>query len=326
MPDPLSSLTTELLTSPQSCKRALLTGWFSFDDGEVTAGDALAQRRVSEALRHCGITHDTAWSRGFVPDGLPLDAADPAAYDHVLFTCGPAHGEQVMRLHRRFADCRRLAVGVTVIDSADPAVAGFHRVFARDAPGAPAALDLAATAPLRRTPPVAGVVLTYGQGEYADRRRHDAVGRALTAWLGRLDCTRVAADTRLAAGDWRHCATPEQFMALAGHLDVVVTNRLHGLVLALRAGTPVLAVDPVAGGGKVSAQARAVRWPALLAADEVAPRALDRWWSWCLSGSGRAAAARRARRMEGLRTAATDAAARGTAATNGGAPPSPVRT
>ncbi|POX39353.1 polysaccharide pyruvyl transferase [Streptomyces sp. Ru73] len=298
MHHPLHALTDDLLARPGGPGRTLLTGWFSFDDGEVTVGDALAQRRVSAALTACGIPHDTAWSRGFAPDRLPLDEADPAAYGHVLFACGPAHGEQVRRLHRQFAGCRRLAVGVSVIDPGDPAVTGFDRVFARDEPAGPPAVDLAASAPVHATPPVAGVMLTYGQGEYGERRRHDTVGGRLTEWLTRLDCTRVAADTRLAIDDWRHCATPEQFMGLAARLDAVITNRLHGMVLALRAGTPALVVDPVQGGAKVSAQARALRWPAVLPADDVTPKALDRWWEWCLSPAGRAAAARRARLMD----------------------------
>ena len=75
-------------------------------------------------------------------------------------------------------------------------------------------------------------------------------------------------------------------------LDIVVTTRLHGLALALRAGIPVLAVDPVEGGGKVTAQASAWRWPAVLAAGQASDRArLDALWDWCLSTAGRQAAA-----------------------------------
>jgi Polysaccharide pyruvyl transferase len=55
--------------------------------------------------------------------------------------------------------------------------------------------------------------------------------------------------------------------------DVVVTTRLHGLVLALTQGMPVLAVDPVAGGAKVATQAAAWGWPVLL------PRSGSRCWT-----------------------------------------------
>ncbi|QFU91856.1 polysaccharide pyruvyl transferase family protein [Amycolatopsis sp. YIM 10] len=272
--------------------RVLLTGWPSFVDGEATAGDVLSLRSVRAALDAAGIDSDTAWSPEFRPGALRLEEADPARYSDVVFVCGPAHGTQVRWLHEWFPDCRRTAAGVTVIDPADPAVTGFHRVIPRDEPGS-ARPDLAWHADTERTP-VIGVALAPGQREYGGQRRHEEVHAALEAWLNTLDCACLPVDTRLDTKDWRNCATPDQFASLVSRLDALVTTRLHGLVFGLRAGVPVLAVDPVAGGGKVSAQARALGWPAVVGAEAaVEPGALDRWWSWCLSGRGRAAADRR---------------------------------
>ncbi|MEU1462929.1 polysaccharide pyruvyl transferase family protein [Streptomyces sp. NPDC005727] len=273
-------------------RRLLLTGWFSFLDGEATAGDVLAQRHVSAALDRAGVRHDTAWSPNFRPGALSLETADPRAYDTLVFVCGPVHGPQVVALHRAFPHCRRLAAGVSVIDPADPAVTGFHEIVPRDGTPAPARRDLAATAPVGPLPPVAGLVLTHGQGEYGGRRRHEGVNERLTGWLAAKDCVRLPADTRLAGDDWRLCATAEQFLALVSRLDLVVTTRLHGLVLALRTGTPAIAVDPVAGGAKVSAQAQALGWPAVIEAGALSARILDHWWAWALSGAGRTAAGR----------------------------------
>ncbi|MTD53384.1 polysaccharide pyruvyl transferase family protein [Amycolatopsis pithecellobii] len=271
--------------------RVLVTGWPSFYDGEATAGDVLSMRRVCDALNVAGVAHDSAWSPAFRPGGMSLDDAEPGDYTHVVFVCGPAHGKQVRRLHERYAGCRRIAVGVSVLDASDPAVTGFHRVFARDGDTEPA-VDLSATANAN-TAPVAGVVFAPGQPEYGVFRRHDEVHARLTTWLCHLDCARIPVDTRLAIGDWSKCATPDQFLALAHKFDVIVTTRLHGLVLGLRASVPVLAVDPIEGGGKVTAQADALGWPALVGAHDVGHRALlDNWWQWCLSIGGRVAARR----------------------------------
>jgi hypothetical protein len=182
-----------------------------------------------------------------------------------VFVCGPLHGPQVEELHRRFAHCVRIAVGTSVIDPGGAAVTGFHRVLARDAPGGEPTEDLAARAPAVPARPVVGVILTHGQREYGPQRRHGQVAEQVTSWLAGKDCARLELETRLDTRDW------------------------HGLVLALRVGTPVLAVDPVEGGAKVTAQARACGWPALLAADQVDARRLERWWDWCLT-SGRVAA------------------------------------
>ncbi|HLL37393.1 MAG TPA: polysaccharide pyruvyl transferase family protein [Streptomyces sp.] len=276
------------MTAP---RRILLTGWFTFRDGEATAGDVLALARVEETLRRAGRPYDVVWSPGFRPEAPHLDDVRPERYSHLVFVCGPLHGPQIEDLHRRFAHCVRIAVGTSVVDPGTPAVTGFHRVLARDAPDTEPSPDLAARAPAGPARPVAGVILTHGQHEYGARRRHDLVAERVTRWLAGKDCARLELETRLDTRDWRLCATPDQLDAVLARLDVVVTDRLHGLVLALRAGTPVLAVDPVEGGAKVTAQARACGWPALLPAERADADALDRWWEWCL-GAGRAEARR----------------------------------
>ncbi|MGV9552247.1 polysaccharide pyruvyl transferase family protein [Streptomyces ardesiacus] len=288
----------------------LVTGWFSFLHGEATAGDVLALARVEEVLRDADLAYDVVWSPGFRADGMHFADVDPAAYSRLVFVCGPVHGPQVEELHRVFAHCVRIAVGVSVVDPGSPAVTGFHRVLARDAAGAAPGLDLAARAPALPGVPVVGVVLTHGQHEYAGRRRHEEAAAVLTRWLGGLDCARLELETRLDAHDWRLCGTPAQFEALLSRLDLVVTDRLHGLVLALRAGVPVLAVDPVEGGAKVTAQAVACGWPAVVGAGrlDAALRegVLEHWWRWCLT-DGRAEAARTGARFR-ADDAVTDAA------------------
>lgn len=277
--------------------RVLVAGWASFLHGEATAGDVLSMQRVGGELARAGIATDIAWSPAFAPEALSLEEARPENYSHVVFTCGPVHGWQVRELHRRYARCRRLAVGVSVLDQTDPAVTGFHSVFARDGGGVPVP-DLAAGLSYRPVP-VVGVVLAGGQREYGPRRRHKEVHHRLTDWLGRLDCAPLVLDTRLDRDDWTRCSTVDQFAALAEKADVVVSTRLHGLVFALTRGTPVIAVDPVSGGGKVTAQARAWHWPAVVQPEELlshdhAQRTLDRWWSWSTSPPGRSLARLRA--------------------------------
>ncbi|OXM57233.1 polysaccharide pyruvyl transferase [Amycolatopsis thailandensis] len=273
--------------------RALVISWASFRHGEATAGDVLAMREVGEVLSTIGLPHDLAWSPVYRPDELSYEEVDPARYSHVVFVCGPAHGRQVREVHRRFAHCCRIAVGVSVIDPADDAVTGFDRVFARDHDGI-GTPDLSLGA---RTDEVlvTGVILAPGQGEYGSAGRHAEVHTSVTEWIAGVDCARIPLDTRLAHSDWERCETPDQFTSILSHLDVVVTTRLHGLVLGLRAGIPVLAVDPVDGGGKVSAQADALGWPALVSAAESGDtNLLDSWWRWCSSVQGRSVAALRA--------------------------------
>jgi hypothetical protein len=99
-------------------------------------------------------------------------------------------------------------------------------------------------------------------------------------------------DTRLDGRDWRLARTPDQLESIIKRLDVVVTSRMHGLVLALKNGVPALAVGPIAEGAKVSAQAAAWSWPAVMGANTLTDADLDHWWGWCRSTQGQAHAGR----------------------------------
>lgn len=269
--------------------RVLVVGWSSVLHGEATAGDVLSMAAVATAVAAAGYAVDTAWSAVMRPGGgLALDDADPARYTHLVFACGPLHGEPVLELHERFRACARIAVGVSVLDPADPAVTGFDLVVPRDVAGAAGRRDLAASVAVGAVP-VVGVFLTHGQQEYAGRRRHESVGDVLAGWLRARPEATLDLDTRLDPRDWRLAATPGQLESVVRRLDAVVTTRLHGLVLALKNGVPAVVVDPVSGGAKVTAQARAWGWP-VLDADGLTPAALDAALDHALSGPGRAAA------------------------------------
>ncbi len=146
-------------------QRVLVTGWPSFLHGDAAAGDVLAMQAVAAQLDTAGVPHEIAWSPVFRPGQLTLEAADPARYSHLVFACGPLSGLPIEALHERFAGCRRVAIGVSVIDPADPAAAGFHAILARDSPGEPPTIDLAAV-PRPPLKPVAGVIQVGEQREY----------------------------------------------------------------------------------------------------------------------------------------------------------------
>jgi hypothetical protein len=272
--------------------RVLVVGWPSFTAGEATAGDVLAMEAVAAEIDAAGVQYEMAWSPVFRPGERTLRDADPARYSHLVFACGPLSGRDIEALHQRFAACRRVAIGVSVIDPADPATVGFHVILARDSPGAPPTGDLAAV-PRPPLMPVAGVIHVGEQREYSGSGRHETVSQSLASWLPGCGCAVLPLETRLDPRDERLCSTPAELESILSHLDLVITMRMHGLVLALKHGVPALAVDPVAGGAKVTAQAKSWRWPAVVTpgpAGTVDADVMDRWRDWCLSAPGRQAA------------------------------------
>ena len=97
-------------------------------------------------------------------------------------------------------------------------------------------------------------------------------------------------DTRL---DVNHTGlrTAREVESLIAKTDVVLTTRLHGLVLALKNGVPAVAVDPVAGGGKIRRQGEALGWPFVFASDRLEEAELERAFDACLEPLTRARAA-----------------------------------
>jgi hypothetical protein len=263
-------------------RRWLVTGWFSFADGEITAGDLACRDVLCLWLAEEGIPFDVVMSPYFEIGGLHLDQVDPARYTDLVFVCGPAHGTQVDQLLTRFDHCRRLAVNVSLIGE----TAGrFDVVVERDGDGI-ARPDLSLLRPAAPLPLV-GVTLGHPQGEYAERGRHEIVEAAVGHFLSDAQVAIVPFDTRLDTRDGLLPSHTDQVEALIGRLDAVITARMHGLVLALKQGIPALALDPILGGAKVSAQARALGWPAVVPVEELSGARLAGCLRWCLSDAAR---------------------------------------
>lgn len=269
--------------------RALIAGWFSFDDVVATVGDRLGADVLRAALDRGGVDCDLALA-GYLDEGVRWSAVRPADYDHLVFTTGPLLDDAHLHdLLDRFAGRRTWAVDVSVIDEA--VAARFDTVLPRDRAGVEPVPDtgfLTTTAP----GPVVGVAYAPVQGEYAGGRQ-DEIATTIRRWVEGRRLAAVRLDLDLYA-EHAHAREPAQTESLVARCDAVVTMRLHALVLALAHGVPAVAVDAVPGGAKVAAQAAAVGWPCLLVADAVTPQALDDALAWALTPDAARAARRSA--------------------------------
>jgi hypothetical protein len=274
--------------------RVLVTGWFSLHGGGATAGDVMARDVACAWLAERRIAHDVAQERALGP-GVDWFRIAPERYSHLLFICGPVGADAgVAEMLERFAGCRRIALNVSVVG--DPARRPFDVLIERDGRGG-GRPDLALAAPLRRAPVVARVEIPGRQPEYADAAP-DVAHAAFDRLLAGREAAVVRVDTRLdpALPGRRSAAEVE---ALFGVADVVLTTRLHGIVLALRQGIPALAIDVVPGGAKLLAQARALGWPAAVAVDALDDAELERHLDWCLGEQARELARSTAARLAG---------------------------
>ena len=247
--------------------RVLIAGWFSFPDGHATAGDILAGNLIRNSLIRADVPCDLATTVEF--DGnVQLPAADPRMYDVVVFVCGPFENKHYeASLFERFAHCRFYGVDLSMIEPID-VWNPFDYLVERDSPtsGRP---DIVFAAPSDLVP-VAGVCLVE---DYPDGDTGSA-NRAISKLLDRSSLARLMIDTRLDQNEFG-LRCHREIEAVIARLDVLLTTRLHGMVLALKHGVPVIAIDPVPGGAKIVRQGQTIGWPHVFAVDRVTDADLD---------------------------------------------------
>ena len=276
--------------------KSLVVGWFSFDEVVATVGDLLARDVLCEWLERAGVAYDVA-NAPLVGAGVDWRAVDPAVYERVIFVCGPFGRRPLLEeLVDRFGGRELVAVDVSMLEG-EGAWDPFDVRFARDGgPDGVTRPDLSFAAPPQPRLPVAAALLAHPQREYPGGL-HSEAGAAIARLPDLRGVALFHTDTDLLDGE--RVRTAPEVVSLVARADVVLTTRMHGLVLALREGVPAVAIDPIAGGAKVSRQAAAVGWPACLLAEGLTDDTLGGAFDWCLTEEAREraeACAHRARR------------------------------
>jgi hypothetical protein len=274
--------------SPSGTPRALAAGHFSFPGQGATAGDLIACDVVCGWLREVGLKYDVALAPPF-EGGCDWREVEPSDYSHIIWICGPLGRETEVfsRLRRRFASPGHRWIGINLsmtetVDAWNP----FDALLERDSDRGERADLVFGTE--GESLPVVGLVQVETFAPLFPRRDRQDDARAA---IHRLAYARPAAvveiETRLDESNIGGLRSPAEVETLIGRMDVVLTTRLHGLVLALKNGVPAVAVDPVVRGDKITAQARAVEWPCAFAVDDASDDELESALRFALSEEGR---------------------------------------
>ena len=241
--------------------RVVLTGFFS------TFGDLEVLDVVCRELRRLGINPTVAPYWRHISSALPgtqtLDQIDSSKATHLFIVCGPfwrRFFEERRIALDRFDHCVKVGINLSMIEPISD-YQPFDILIERDQTNCQARIDLALLAESSDRP-VVGMCLAADQSEYSGQQDRERARALLSSAAQGVSAVTVTMDTTFpqqnnAVG----IGSAAEFIALCSRLDAMLTDRLHGLVLSLRAGTPVLAVDGIIGGGKVSAQAMALGWP-----------------------------------------------------------------
>lgn len=263
--------------------KTLVMGWFSFELYGATAGDLMARDVVCDWLRDAGHTFDVALAAPF-DGGVDWQAVDPSAYTHLLFVCGPFGDNAVTReFLARFGHCRKIGVNLSMLaclDQWNP----FDLLLDRDSSkGGNPDISLLCDQP---KVPIAGLLLVHPQKEYKELGRHKQANEAVRRLIDSNEMAVVKIDTRLDENS-TGLRTAREVESLIARMDVVLTTRLHGMVLALKNGVPAVAVDAISGGAKVTRQAESLGWPIMLSVDSLTDGDLQQALHYCLSHEAR---------------------------------------
>jgi hypothetical protein len=266
--------------------KTLVAGWFSFEQMGASAGDLMVRDLTCQWLDLGGHSYDVALAAPF-SGGVDWRDVDPADYANVVFVCGPVgNGPPLVRFLERFEAKRLLGLNLTMLEpleSWNP----FHYLLERDS-SATARPDMTFLAESRHVP-VVGVIRIDAQPEYKQRDRRETADAAIGRLLKTNPLAAVPIDTRLDENQ-TGLRTAAEVESLIACMDMVITTRLHGMVLALKNGVPALAIDSVAGGDKISRQAQTIGWRTCFLADTVDDQSLQRGFEFCLTKEAKAAA------------------------------------
>ncbi|MEA2094796.1 MAG: polysaccharide pyruvyl transferase family protein [Pseudomonadota bacterium] len=267
--------------------RVLVTGWFSFEQMGASAGDLLARDLVCSWLKRAGCHYDVAVAAPF-SGGIDWRDSSADDYDAVLFICGPfGNGPPVTDFLEYFSGVPLFGLNLSMLQALD-VWNPFQLLLERDSSEArrPDLVFLSSQPKV----PVAGLILVHPQEEYGERAMHKVADAALQRLIKSREMAVIPIDTRLDENQGG-LRTPGEVESLIAKTDVVITTRLHGMVLAIKNGVPPLVVDPIAGGAKILRQAGAIDWPVVFTADTLNQEELETALNFCLSDAGRQKAA-----------------------------------
>jgi hypothetical protein len=260
----------------------LVAGWFSFEQMGATAGDIMACNVLCDWLQKSDISFDVAYAPPFV-GGLDWRETTPAQYSYIFFVCGPfGNGWPITDFLDHFSGIKLIGLNLTLLQSLEE-WNPFALCYERDSSSFHRP-DITFASTTKKIP-VVGIILAHKQKEYGVRSKHPIVDKVIADFISSKQVVRVNIDTCIENNEGG-LKTAEQIESLIAKMDVVITTRLHGVALSIKNGVPVIAIDAVEGGAKVSLQARSIQWP-LLFSTAVSTEDMEKAFAYCLTNEAR---------------------------------------
>jgi hypothetical protein len=259
--------------------KILISGWFSFENMGTTAGDLIACGLVCEWLREFKLDFDVA-SKQEIPEGICWEDMVPQNYTHVIFICGPfGNGWPLTDFLDYFKNSKFIGMNLSLLQSLnewDP----FDFLIERDS-DRQTNPDITFGAKFQKVP-VVGVIKAHKQKEYGQRAKHEIANKEIDQLIASREMGIINIDTSLEKNQFG-LRTVKEIESVISKTDLVITTRLHGLVLSLKNGIPAIAIDPISGGAKLTQQAKSIKWPYCFNVDTLSQQHLIESFEACLN-------------------------------------------
>ena len=261
--------------------RILLTfaGSLDFQCKQTTVGDVMALYNVATRLVQHGLQPRIAWGGNlFELDPLRVDirAVPPESVDCLVFACGPL-AEFTAVLCQRFEGARKIAVGVSLIERL-----GTEKLFDAVVPRDSAALstfDLAVAdigwphlyVDRHHQAPGLGICLVGRQAEYFASDKSNTIAAMIEGLKSEFRLPTAELNTLIyPARPNIYCAEME-----LQSRQILVTTRMHATLLSVFHRLPVISIDQIAGGAKVTRLNSMVGVDTIRVSDDMGERLLE---------------------------------------------------
>lgn len=264
----------------ETIMKILVSGWFSFENMGTTVGDLISCDLVCNWLHKLQLDFDVA-SRQKNLKGLKWENTNPEKYTHVIFICGPfGNGWPVTEFLDYFKNSKFIGLNLSMLQSLNE-WNPFDLLIERDS-DMQHNPDIAFGAKFQKVP-VVGIIRAHKQKEYGRRAKHENANQGIDQLINSRNMAIVNIDTSLENNQFG-MRTSNEVESLISKTDLIITTRLHGLVLSLKNGIPALAIDPISGGAKISQQADAISWPYIFDVDTLTKQELIKAYDECICG------------------------------------------
>lgn len=249
-------------------KRAIICGYFSIEKEVNTVGDLMVLSTLTNWLKEINVEYDIISDfLGSEYTVIPLDKVIVDNYDVLIFVCGPIFDyPPLIDFIQKFRSIKRIALNVSVIENSPIIVSMFDTIIPRDS-SISTNYDMALEYKINSSVPVIGLILVGPQHEYLNQR-HSKVEEIIGQVLNEINAAVIRIDTKVPYNEYE-LKNEQQIASTIAKMDMVITTRLHGSLLALKEHVPFIAIDPIPKSAKVSRQVNKIGWPYLINVDDL---------------------------------------------------------